>query len=307
VTLGPGVVWALAVGALWARAEAARRRNESNPSYTKEDWKRDCFSLLLIISFVVYAPASKVAIETFACETVETGTFLSADLSVDCTSTTHRWNMAYAAVMLLLYPFGVPALYQWQLMTHRDRINPPSHNFLDKGEKRLLRARILQQEKMAERNEDPSIRYLAFLFDSYLPKFWWAEVAEAIRRLSLSSAPILLMRSTTTQIIILLLLSFLFNGAYASLRPFAQLSDSTLATTAQWAVTLTLIGAAYVRTSDGSDGDDAGALVTGVLLLIINATVVVLGVVLAFWNGDGEAEELAMRWFGARDAIASTL
>ena len=54
---------------------------------------------------------------TFGCRTFDDGsTFLMADYSIDCESPEHLWYTAYASLMMLIWPFGVPGLYLFMVV-----------------------------------------------------------------------------------------------------------------------------------------------------------------------------------------------
>jgi hypothetical protein len=76
---------------------------------------------------------------------------------VSCLSAEHRRYKAYAALMVLVYPIGVPALLFLALSANRDRINPPG---------------LEPEEAMSRRSKDGSILSFGFLWISYEPRCW---------------------------------------------------------------------------------------------------------------------------------------
>ena len=69
--------------------------------------------------FLIYPSVSQQIFATFQCFTIDgiagDVRYLRADASIDCDSGAHRVMMAYAVVMMLVYPFGTPALYTYML------------------------------------------------------------------------------------------------------------------------------------------------------------------------------------------------
>jgi hypothetical protein len=51
--------------------------------------------------------------------------YLVADLSIECDGATYQANVAFASLMVFIYPLGVPALFLWLLASKRHLINPP--------------------------------------------------------------------------------------------------------------------------------------------------------------------------------------
>ena len=88
---------------------------------TKKGASRVVFGDILInfgflILTLVYPSVSKNIFATFQCKDIGDGTrFLRADLSINCASPAHTTMSIYAAVMLLVFPFGAPMLYAYLL------------------------------------------------------------------------------------------------------------------------------------------------------------------------------------------------
>ena len=73
------------------------------------------FTALLVVTQVMVAPASVAIFRTFGCDAdfEDSKSFLRADYSVSCrrSSSTRQLAVAYASVMLFVWPVGVPAFY----------------------------------------------------------------------------------------------------------------------------------------------------------------------------------------------------
>ena len=81
-------------------------------------------SLLFLVLFLIYPGTSAAIFATFQCEELSDGTrWLRADLSIDCDSTVHTGFSIYAALMILVYPIGTPALYYILLRRSRAALN----------------------------------------------------------------------------------------------------------------------------------------------------------------------------------------
>ncbi|KAG5187583.1 hypothetical protein JKP88DRAFT_307130 [Tribonema minus] len=89
--------------------------------------------IVLAFTFVIFSGVSTVCFQTFACDTLP-GTdarWLRADYSISCDTAKHTYYMAYAAVFVLVYPLGIPALYAWYLWRARDMLRARARLALD--------------------------------------------------------------------------------------------------------------------------------------------------------------------------------
>lgn len=78
-------------------------------------------SAVLLLTFFVYSSVSSNIFQMFACETLDDGNiYLRADYRIQCDSTKHRRFQAYAGVMVLVYPVGIPVLYSLLLYRVQD-------------------------------------------------------------------------------------------------------------------------------------------------------------------------------------------
>ena len=91
------------------------------------------FGWFLLLTFIVFPSVSTTVLRFFQCVSYDKGMadgstevlkVLEADHDISCESPSyHAWK-AYAAVMLFVYPIGVPVLYWTLLFRHREQINP---------------------------------------------------------------------------------------------------------------------------------------------------------------------------------------
>ncbi|KAG5187595.1 hypothetical protein JKP88DRAFT_307196 [Tribonema minus] len=89
--------------------------------------------IVLAFTFVIFSGVSTVCFQTFACDTLP-GTdqrWLRADYSISCNAPKHTFYLAYAAVFVLVYPVGIPALYAWYLWRARDTLRARAQLALD--------------------------------------------------------------------------------------------------------------------------------------------------------------------------------
>lgn len=113
-TLVPlGVMLGLAAWGGWC----LRAGNTSTPKGASRVWLGNVlFNLVFLILFFIYPSTSTKIFATFQCKDIGDGTrYLRADLAIDCDSPAHVGMLAYAIVMVLVYPLGAPALYAYLL------------------------------------------------------------------------------------------------------------------------------------------------------------------------------------------------
>ena len=71
-----------------------------------------CYSWCFFLIFLLYPGCAFTAFSTFICSTLDDGTrYLSRDASLDCDDPMHTLMEGYAAVMIVIWPVGVPLLY----------------------------------------------------------------------------------------------------------------------------------------------------------------------------------------------------
>ena len=115
------------------RASAARKRKAAG-CYTGENEGKaeklgreavgnealadQLLTFTFIIFYLLYPSNSANIFATFQCETLddpEQSSFLRKDFKVDCKSSFHQYMMYYAAVMIFVYPVGIPCVYIYLL------------------------------------------------------------------------------------------------------------------------------------------------------------------------------------------------
>ena len=77
--------------------------------------------------------------------------YLAADMSIDCSSSDYEFLRAYAMVMVVALPLGVPIVMHNILSAHREAI----------------------KTRTSQRGEDVGLDHLSLWFSSYKPDKWW--------------------------------------------------------------------------------------------------------------------------------------
>jgi len=154
--------------------------------------------------------------------------------------------------MIFVYPLGIPAYYFFELFKNKSRITAIDRDF------------------------DPDVARIAFLWENYEQKMWWWEVFECGRRLSLSGMLVFVAQGTASQIVFALVVSVFTAGLYIHWRPFERESDDDLAITTQASLFFTLL-AALLKKLKVDQMDGYNQTVFGLLLVGVNC----LGLVIA--------------------------
>lgn len=121
--------------------------------------------------------------------------------------------------MIIVYPIGIQLLYALLLFRSRDR---------------LLKA---------DRDYDPKISKITFLWQNYEQDKWWFELFECARRPGMSDVLVFVAQGTASQIVVGILISVITSGLYIHWRPFEKESDNDLAILTQVSLFFTLLAA----------------------------------------------------------------
>jgi hypothetical protein len=145
-------------------------------------------------------------------------TYLNKDLSISCDSSRYQFGIIWAAIMVVVYPVGIPALYLYVLYRNRHaimygtpekeirrrslQIHRPLSEEEEAGVLTELEAR--QKEHYIQYNGDddspamprrrnPKLtdyitpKEIYFLHQAYEPQYWYWEIVETGRRLLLTA------------------------------------------------------------------------------------------------------------------------
>eukprot|EP00752_Nemacystus_decipiens_P010199 g9089.t1 len=211
-------------------------------------------TFLYLISFLVYSSASSTVFQTFTCDDLDTGeSFLRADHSIQCYTTKHRVYMAYAGLMCLVYPIGIPSCYAFVLYQARDGLKSSDSAVRDNAT--VLRA----------------------LHEPYRPDRYYYEVVECFRRVMLSGVVVFILPNTAGQVMTTFLLSLFFFALFTVLDPYEDpapgnvlihASDTWLARVGHAIVMMSMFAALVAKVDTESDDGFSQDVFAGALVLI---------------------------------------
>eukprot|EP00752_Nemacystus_decipiens_P010943 g9725.t1 len=259
------------------------KRKLRNEADAKESRLWDLFArhttVTLIILYLVYSQVSTVVFQTFACENFseEGKSYLRADFRVECNTAKHEAFKIYAAIMICIYPLGIPAAFCFLLLRQGSRINPPMDPNGD------------QQAVMERRAADRAIAPTYFLWNAFVPNRYYYEVLECGRRLLLTGLLVFLQPDSPGQVAFGCIFAFLSLMVFELLRPHADKVERQLYRTGCLLIFFTNFLALTIKAEVASP-ESSGSTAYSVVLVIAN----VCFFLAAFSN----------TWFVAKDAMA---
>ena len=172
-----------------------------------------------------------------------------ADYSLSCDAPEHRWMVAYASVMVVVFPLGIPLVNHFMLWRVRDKLNPHQRELVfESGSEKVGLAKAIQ---IRDNNKD--IQYLAFLFAAYQPEYWWFESFESARRIIFTGALKFVDAGSVAQCALGVLIAFVCVRVYARFKPFAASSSSRFGEIMQWQLALTFLSTLLLKVSEESE------------------------------------------------------
>ncbi|CAM9623221.1 unnamed protein product [Scytosiphon promiscuus] len=264
ITIGPLVVCGLAL------ASFMRSSGRSPSPALLKEIKRRHATFAYIVSVLVYSTASSAVFQVFACDHLDNGkAFLRADHSIQCYTATHKGFMAYAGLMFLVYPLGIPFCYavilyqrysEWEEFKRKKREKKNAPVKLDfAGGGAVFRA----------------------LSEPYRGEIYFYEVVECLRRVTLSGLVVFILPNSAGQVITTFLLSLLFFGIFMGLDPHEDPVDKWLDRIGHVVVMMSMFVALAIKVD--IEGDDRFSQeVFGGALVATNCVLVSILVVQAY-------------------------
>jgi len=93
-------------------------------------------------------------------------------------------------------------------------------------------------EAVMGRRED--VNHLKFLYDAFLPNYYWTEVMECLRKLLLTGFVVFFYEGSGLQVLVGLVISVIFLTLYSFLQPYLMPSNNTFASFVHFQISFTL-------------------------------------------------------------------
>ena len=108
-------------------------------------------------------------------------------------------------------------------------------------------AQLALLDRAKNEDENPSLKSMRFLYENYQPKYWWFEVFETLRKLSLTGFLVFLAPGTGLQIGIAMMITIFSLVVYVKLEPFQDPYANKLALVAQCQLLVTIFCALAIK------------------------------------------------------------
>ncbi|KAH8097788.1 hypothetical protein JL720_701 [Aureococcus anophagefferens] len=267
----------------------------------KRRWE-GAYTLLLLLTFCVFPTVSQTIFQTFSCDgNFDDGSFLRLDYNIKCEGTTYELFVLYSVIMIFVFPVGVPLFYAFNLYHARALLRPSptraaiserrdeiarlaelwaAYRRLD-GRRTPVEELALREAMVVALHEIPDFfelegqGHLKFLFQPYVPRYFYWEVFESLRRLILGSVLVIVQPGHLSQIALGALVAFLVAVFHAKFHPYREEADNVLAFAANLVVALTFFVSLVIFAGIEADGYSQEQL--GVLLIALNFSVLALG------------------------------
>jgi hypothetical protein len=169
---------------------------------------RKAMGVLTVLGYFIYPSANMVFFQTFNCQQIDTAVYLRSDLGIDCSDPEHRAVQMFAALMIVLFSFGLPSLYLGLLWPHRKGIAAQSG-----------RARAALKD----------VKMLKFFYIDYKTEYFYWDVLECMRKLLLTGIAVLFVPGSMIQAAGSVAVIGIYTVAIASLKPYEKARDNSLA------------------------------------------------------------------------------
>ncbi|CAM9658440.1 unnamed protein product, partial [Laminaria digitata] len=108
-----GTIWPLTVlGVMGMTYAIALHKNSTADDDLRDNNRNKHLSAVLFLLFFVYSSVSSTVFRMFARDVLDdSGEYLRADYRILCTDAQNRALRVYAAIMIAVYPVGIPLLF----------------------------------------------------------------------------------------------------------------------------------------------------------------------------------------------------
>ena len=253
-------LWPLAaLGLLMVTYTMALRKKSASCETVRETIRNKHLSVVLLLLFLVYSSVSSNVFRMFACDPVDDGnSYLRADYRIMCTDAKHQTLQVYAAVMIAVYPVGIPLLYAVLLYRHRAILSDSGAN-------------------------KAKARAIADLWAPYRPSAFYYEVVECGRRLLLTGVVVFIFPNAAAQVAITIMNSLFFFVVSEVLSPYACVTDTWLSRGGQVIILFSMYDALLLKIDVSKERSQsqsvfAAVLVAGHVVLILAVVVEAIGI-----------------------------
>jgi hypothetical protein len=202
-------------------------------------------SAFLLLSYLVLPSCALVQFESLDCAVLQPSglVYLRAYTNIDCNSADYKRFRALVVLLMVIYQ-SIPLLWLCSLRALRDKLDPRD----DEGQRLHTKAALVHRQ----RDHHDDISPLAFLYDDYLPRFYYFEVVDMYRRIAFVSV-LRLIEEPLMRAVLGVLFSAVCVVLVRETSPFQSNGANFLLVVAQWQICGTYLAALIILT-DSLDG-----------------------------------------------------
>ena len=196
--------------------------------------------------------------------------------------------------MIIIYPIGIPALYFRLLFRKRHELKHRNDNYIKKRRKDVKKNKIrtFVEANAINKTDDNALKrstqMFKFLYDSYKPQYWYFEIVETTRRLTLTAVLSVVASGSSSQIVCGILLSVMYMKIYAYYQPYSLEESSILAELAQYQIFFSFFGSLIIQNTLLPPGFHK---FVGVLMILLNLSTSLLAAYFEYRSSLSEAAE----------------
>ena len=188
--------------------------------------QKQFFTVATAITYLTLPTVTTMIFSIFPCDGLDNEkNYLRSDYSIDCDGEERRGWEIFGGLMIATFPVGVTALYWRVLWVDRKSIMKP----------------------VSEREEDETLMAKAFLFEAYKPEFWYFEVVETLRRLSMTGLLSTIRPGSYTQLSAGLLMGIAYVVGVSNLHPYVEQRDNIVAILTGCQLILVFMTASFMK------------------------------------------------------------
>ena len=203
------------------------------------------------IVFLLYPGIGTRIFRLFKCHRIGEMEYLMADYSIVCWKDDHNYAVAVAVLCIFLYVIGIPFLSIYILYKRKTKLN-----------------------------DVKTMALYGSLYLAYERPYWYWESVEMLKKMILAGGLVIVAAGSSAQVLIGMLVALAYFTVVIRLEPYDDIVDDYLQVGASIQMVLNLlIGLVLKLDEKGESEYDVDTL--GILLLIMNICVVLIGVGLA--------------------------
>jgi len=169
---------------------------------------------------------------------------------VSCEDDTRGGILAYALIMLFIWPLGVPLWYLYVLGKHYGPSASEAQALLD----RFMSGRIeLKEEEQAKEDakfaalEVSAPKYLSVLNAEFEGRCWWMPVFEQYRKLFITGATIIFGSGSIDQLVVGIVVAISAALVYFAVQPYKDYNDDLFSMVSHMQIVLVLLWSLLVK------------------------------------------------------------